>query len=261
MLKNPPPGYTDEVIITEACGPSIREIMTKARIETGNTKLCSFSMDNIKRIGKQIGDAMLHLEKLKIFHLDLKASNVAFSRNFKYEMDTSLTHAIISMSDFDIKVIDYGNSLAHSESGNPEGVKLVQPQNMRASEVFMGGSSLQQKDGCLVLWMPDRPIGSAIGGVLFNSRKGDTQLEIQQSQFEMMIFRMNATISRETLEESKQRGKCSLNFDFLNDYKEVNNNREGNNNQDYLMEFMRDDTDLPLFEFLKFALKFDPAII
>ncbi|UMM44466.1 hypothetical protein L5515_019611 [Caenorhabditis briggsae] len=160
MLKNPPPGYTDEVIITEACGPSIREIMTKARIETGNTKLCSFSMDNIKRIGKQIGDAMLHLEKLKIFHLDLKASNVAFSRNFKYEMDTSLTHAIISMSDFDIKVIDYGNSLAHSESGNPEVVKLVQPQNMRASEVFMGLPYNKKTDvwsyGCLIA-QSDRP--------------------------------------------------------------------------------------------------------
>ncbi|CAO4387844.1 unnamed protein product [Caenorhabditis nigoni] len=249
ILKNPPPGYTDEVIIIEACGPSINEVMKKARRETGNTKLCSFSMDNIKRIGKQIGDAMLHLEELEIFHLDLKTSNVAFTSNFKYELDLNSTRPTITMSDFGIKVIDYGHSLTHSEPGNLEPVKLVQPQNMRAPEVFMGLPYNKKSDvwsfACLICEL-------YIGGVPFNSRGGVTPVELQQSQFELMISRMNASIPIEMLEESKQGGKCHLNFDFLANRKEANN-------QYYLMKFLREDTDLPLFEFLKFALIFDPS--
>ncbi|ULT85228.1 hypothetical protein L3Y34_013771 [Caenorhabditis briggsae] len=46
--------------------------------------------------------------------------------------------------------------------------------------------------------------------------------------------------------------RCQLNFDFLK-------NRQENNNQDLLMNLMREDTDLPLFEFLKFVLIFNPT--
>ncbi|CAP28649.2 Protein CBG08912 [Caenorhabditis briggsae] len=248
-LTNPPPGYTDEVIITEACGPSIRAVMTKARRETGNTKMCSFSMNNIKRIGKQVGDAMLHLEKLKIHHLDLKASNVAFTSNVKYEMDPNLTHPIITINDFEIKVIDYGTSLTHSKPGDPKPVKLVQPQNIRAPEVFMGLPYNEKSDvwsmGCLMAEL-------YIVKLLFRPNHDAPTCEKDQSTFEHMVSRMNPTIPPEMIEESKQRGSCTINFEFLENRKEADN-------QYLLMKLMRDETDSPLFDLLKFILIFDPA--
>ncbi|CAO4387840.1 unnamed protein product [Caenorhabditis nigoni] len=248
-LTNPPPGYTDEILITEACGPSIRDVMKKARRETGNTKMCSFSMDNIKRIGKKIGDAMLHLEKLKLYHHDLKASNVVFTSNVKYEMDPNLTHPIITINDFEIKVIDYGTSLIHSNPGDPKPVKLVQPLNIRAPEVFMGLPYNEKSDvwsmGCLMAEM-------YIVKLLFRPNHNAPECEKDQSQFEHMVSRMNPTIPPEMIEESKQRGICTLNFKFLENHKEADN-------QYSLMKLMREEADSPLFDLLKFMLIFDPA--
>ncbi|PIC21943.1 hypothetical protein B9Z55_026601 [Caenorhabditis nigoni] len=248
-LTNPPPGYTNEVIITEACGPSIKEIMLKARRETGNTAPCSFSMDNIKRIGRKIGEAMLHLEKLKIYHLDLKISNVVFTSNVKYELDMNLTQTIITMSNFDIKVIDYGSSMTHSKPGNPKPVILVQPRNMRAPEVFMSLPHNEKSDvwsmGCLMAEL-------YTGKLLFCSNIMVPDSEKEQVHFETMISIMNASIPIEMIKESKQRGECTLNFNFLNDRKEANN-------QNSLMSLMRKDNDSPLFDLLKFMLVFDPS--
>ncbi|PIC21950.1 hypothetical protein B9Z55_026605 [Caenorhabditis nigoni] len=197
-LTNPPPGYTNEVIITEACGPSIKEIMLKARRETGNTAPCSFSMDNIKRIGRKVGEAMLHLEKLNLYHLDLKTSNVVFTSNVKYELDLNLTQTIITMSDFDIKVIDYGTSLTHSKPGHPKPVMLVQPRNMRAPEVFMSLPHNEKSDvwsmGCLMAEL-------YTGKLLFCSNNIVPDSQKEQSHFETMISIMNTSVPIEMVKD------------------------------------------------------------
>ncbi|ULT85234.1 hypothetical protein L3Y34_013777 [Caenorhabditis briggsae] len=91
-----------------------------------------------------------------------------------------------------------------------------------------------------------------LGKAIFTHQSGASQNEKQQSQFEYMVSTMNATIPEEMIEMSRHGRRCQLNFDFLK-------NRQENNNQDLLMNLMREDTDLPLFEFLKFVLIFNPT--
>ncbi|PIC11518.1 hypothetical protein B9Z55_029038 [Caenorhabditis nigoni] len=78
MLTDSLPGFNGEIIVTEGLGPSLRNVMRRARLDTNRAYYPSFCTDNIKRIGSQIAKAMAHLETLKIFHLDLKAGNVVF---------------------------------------------------------------------------------------------------------------------------------------------------------------------------------------
>ncbi|CAO4387860.1 unnamed protein product [Caenorhabditis nigoni] len=246
-LLNPPLGYTDEVIITDACGPSIKDIMMRARGEISDARLPSFSIDAIKSIGRQIGEGLLHLEQLNIYHLDIKAANVAFMNTVKHEVEANLAQPIITMSDLRIKIIDYGNALSHWIPGFERRHKVVQPQNLRAPEIFMGIPHNEKSDvwsmGCLMGEM-------YLGRVLFIARLGVTQVERQQSQFELMVSRMNATIPEDMLEISRQEG-CDLEFNFLNYHER--------NNQDLLMNLMREQSDLPLFQFLQFVLIFNPA--
>ncbi|CAO4387841.1 unnamed protein product [Caenorhabditis nigoni] len=275
QLINPPPGYADEILITEACGPSIKDIMMRARADIGDAKLPtlpnylhvfgmmrargeigdarspSFSINDIKQIGRQIGEALFHLEKLKIYHLDIKTNNVVFTTDVRYEADPNLTHPIITMSDLQIKIIDYGSSFFHSKPGIPRHPMIVQPQNLRAPEVFMGIPYNEKSDvwsmGCLMGEM-------YIGEPIFTSKLGTTETQKQQSQFEFMVSRMDATIPRELIDLSRQGRRCNLNLSFL-ESREKNNN----NNQDSLMNLLRENTDLPMFEFLKFILIFNPT--
>ncbi|UMM44460.1 hypothetical protein L5515_019606 [Caenorhabditis briggsae] len=248
-LLNPSPGYRDDVFITEACGPSIKDIMMRAKRDIGNVQSPTFSINAIKSIGRQVGEALFHLEKLKIYHLDIKSANVTFMSTVKYDVDTNLAQPSITMNDLQIKLIDYGNSLPHSTPGIPEIYKLVQPQNLRAPEIFMGIPHSEKTDvwsmGCLMGQM-------YLGKLIFMSRTGATQIEIQQSQFELIVNRMNATIPEEMIEMSRQGRKCTLDLNFLT-------NRDGNNHQDFLLNLMRDMSDLPLFEFLLFVLVFNPV--
>ncbi|UMM44458.1 hypothetical protein L5515_019604 [Caenorhabditis briggsae] len=152
------------------------------------------------------------------------------------------------MSELQIKLIDYGNSMSHWEPGTARPM-LAQPQNSRAPEVFMGISFDQKSDvwsmGCLISQL-------YLGKAIFTHQSGASQNEKQQSQFEYMVSTMNATIPEEMIEMSRHGRRCQLNLDFLK-------NRQENNNQDLLMNLMREDTDLPLFEFLKFVLIFNPT--
>ncbi|ULT85235.1 hypothetical protein L3Y34_013778 [Caenorhabditis briggsae] len=137
-LINPPRGCSEDVIITEPCGPSIRDIMTRASMDAGYGQMATFSISDIKQIGRQIGEALFHLEKLQIYHLDIKAANVTFTNtNVKYKVDSNSTIPIITMSELQIKLIDYGNSMSHWAPGTARPM-LAQPQNSRAPEVFMG---------------------------------------------------------------------------------------------------------------------------
>ncbi|ULT85239.1 hypothetical protein L3Y34_013782 [Caenorhabditis briggsae] len=90
-----------------------------------------------------------------------------------------------------------------------------------------------------------------IGKPIFISKIGITETQKQQSQFEFMVSRMNATIPSEMITKSRQGRRCKLNLSFLENRKE--------NNQDSLMNLLREYTDLPMFEFLKFMLIFDPT--
>ncbi|CAO4387837.1 unnamed protein product [Caenorhabditis nigoni] len=247
-LKCPPRGFSEEVIITEACGPSIGDIMIKASMNAGYGQMATFSISDIRQIGRQIGDALFHLEQLKIYHLDIKPDNVAFTSNVTYALDTNLTPPVITLSDLQIKLIDYGNSMSHWAPGTARPM-LAQPQTSRAPEVFMGIPLDEKSDvwsmGCLIGTM-------YMGKPIFTHQNGASQKEKQQSQFEYMVSVMNATIPEEMIEISRQGRRCQLNFDFLK-------NREEANNQDSLMSLMREEVDLPLFQFLKYVLIFDPT--
>ncbi|UMM44459.1 hypothetical protein L5515_019605 [Caenorhabditis briggsae] len=49
-LINPPRGCSEDVIITEPCGPSIRDIMTRASMDAGYGQMATFSISDIKQI-------------------------------------------------------------------------------------------------------------------------------------------------------------------------------------------------------------------
>ncbi|CAO4387857.1 unnamed protein product [Caenorhabditis nigoni] len=248
MLTDPPKGFTGDIIITEGCGPSLRNVMKRARQDTNRTFYPSFCMENIRHIGSQIAKAMSHLETLKIFHLDLKAGNVVFAKpNIQYTLENDDIQPTIKMGDIGVKVIDFGNSASHWEPGEKKKWRRVQPLALRSPEVFMGLPYNEKSDvwslGCLIAEMFS-------GQLIFYSTSGTTEQEMNQSQFELTASRLNHEVPMEMIQASQRGGHCQLDYNFLI--------QRPPNDREQLMNIMREEADIPLYQLLKFMLIIDP---
>ncbi|PIC21947.1 hypothetical protein B9Z55_026604 [Caenorhabditis nigoni] len=248
MLTDSLPGFNGEIIVTEGLGPSLRNVMRRARLDTNRAYYPSFCTDNIKRIGSQIAKAMAHLETLKIFHLDLKAGNVVFVKpDIRYTIEHDDIQPTIQMGDIGIKVIDFGCSASHWEHWENKKWRRVQPPALRSPEVMMGLLYNEKSDvwslGCLIAEM-------FVGQFIFYSTNGNTEQEKNQSQFELTASRLNHAVPMDMIQASQRGGHCELDYNFLNE--------RPPNDRDQLMNIMREEADIPLYKLLKFMLIIDP---
>ncbi|CAO4384311.1 unnamed protein product [Caenorhabditis nigoni] len=240
-LQNPPPFCTARVLMTPACGPSLSDVMTKVKREHPNHEYAVYSLPNIREIGKQVAAGMEHLEKLKIYHLDLKCSNVVFTGSFAYSTKLDANRATIKMSHTDVKVIDYGVAQFHSSSGSRPSFQLAQAPEIRAPELFLGIPYNTKSD----VW--------SMGCMILNMYSGSTPFPIQatqQHQFEQLMSTLQKTVPEKMLEESKREGKCLLNLSFLQTV--VNDKEQGLHKQ------MREESHRKLFNLLDLMFTVDP---
>ncbi|CAO4387854.1 unnamed protein product [Caenorhabditis nigoni] len=250
LLIDPHPGFSGEIYITEECGPSMRDVMRKARQDTNKTRHPSFCVEDIRKIGYQIGKAMAHLERLKIYHLDIKAGHVLFANPYSnYILDLSFTQPIIRMNDIRVKVIDYGCSVSHEEPGEKNEYKLVQPTALRSPEVMMGLPYNAKSD----VWSFACLLGEMFTGkFIFYSTTGTTQQEKLQSQFECTFNRVGELLPMKMIEESQRGGHCTINYNFYTQRRACN--------RDYLLNIYRKEADRPIYLLLEFMLRWDPSI-
>ncbi|ULT81314.1 hypothetical protein L3Y34_011299 [Caenorhabditis briggsae] len=241
-LQNPPSFCTARVLMTQACGPSLSDVMTKVKREQPGCEFAVYSLPNIREIGKQIAAGMEHLEKLKIYHLDLKSSNVVFTESFAYRTELEADRAVIDMSHTDVKVIDYGVAQFHSSSGSRSSFQLAQAPEMRAPELFLGLPYNTKSD----VW--------SMGCMTLKVYSGRTPFPIQttqQNQFELLMSTLQKTVPENMLEESKREGKCLLNLSFLQTI--VNDNEQG------LHKWVREESHRTLFNLLDLMFTVDPS--
>ncbi|PIC21944.1 hypothetical protein B9Z55_026602 [Caenorhabditis nigoni] len=249
LLIDPHPGFSGEIYITEECGPSIRNVMRRARQATNDTRQPSFCLEDTRKIGYQIGRAMAHLERLKIYHLDIQAGHVLFANPYSnYTLDLSFTPPTIKINDIRVKVIDFGCSKSHEEPGEKKEYRLVQPTPFRSPEVFMGLPYNEKSD----VWSMGCLIGQIFTGkFLFYSTSGTTEQEKIQSQFECTFNRLHELLPMKMIEESQRGGHCTLNYDFYTPRRP--------NKRDHLLYIIRKDEDKHIYELLEFMLRWDPS--
>ncbi|UMM44464.1 hypothetical protein L5515_019610 [Caenorhabditis briggsae] len=249
VLINPLPGFSGEVFITEECGPSIRDIMKSARLATNETHYPSFCLENVRQIGCQIGRAMAHLERLKIYYLDLKTDHVVFLKpNNRYRLQRNRIQSTIYMEDIRVKVIDFGCSKSHEEPGEEKEYRLVQPTPLRSPEVFMGLPYNETSD----VWSMGCLLGQMFTGYyIFYPTSGTTEQEKIQSQFECTFNRLSELLPMKMIQESQRGGHCTLNYNFYTQRRAFN--------RDHLLNIIRKDADRPVYELLEFMLRWDPS--
>ncbi|CAO4384588.1 unnamed protein product [Caenorhabditis nigoni] len=248
LLMNPPPTCTPKVFITPACGPSLFDVLDKVDRDLHESQSATFSLTDIRKIGKQVADAMHHLETLEIYHLDLKMDNVVFIKDFAYETESGPNHTVIKMAGTDVKVIDYGNAKFHPQHGEKQVYESVQTLVYRAPEVLLGIPHSVKSDvwsmGCMLIEMYS-------GEEPFMFESGDSKLEEEQSQLKDIIYTLETTVPEKLLEQSKQGGQCRLDLTFLGPFDEFE--AQG------IRKLMRQQQDLPLFQLLDLMFTVDPS--
>ncbi|CAO4387859.1 unnamed protein product [Caenorhabditis nigoni] len=248
ILTNPPDLHKSEVLITPACGPSIDHILSEASLKYTHMTQPRFDMSSIKDIGIQIGMAMRHLERLEIFHLDLKTANIVFRSDVTYEVEQNPVHPVIRMSSTQVKVIDYGNSLNHTYPNFEQPFAIVQSMNVRAPEIMMGIRHTAKSDvwsmACIMTEI-------YTGKDLFTWIQGLDAQQLQQLHFVKIFSLVDGTISQEMIEESQRGGRSSVSLEFLT--------REKDETAHSLMNLMREEEDLELFDLLNFMFIFNPS--
>ncbi|CAO4387861.1 unnamed protein product [Caenorhabditis nigoni] len=248
LLSNPPALHKLEVIVTPACGPSIEHILSEASLKYTHITKPRFDMSSIKSIGGQIAMAMDHLECLGIFHLDLKTANIVFTSDVTYAVEQNPVHPVITMSSLLVKVIDYGNTLPHPINGLDHSFVTVQSLNVRAPEIMMGIRHTAKSDvwsmACIMTEI-------YTGKDLFTRIHGLDAQQLQQLHFVKLVSLFDNNIPQGMIDASQRGGRSSVNLDFLN--------RERDETAHSLMNLMREEEDLELFDLLNFMFVFDPV--
>ncbi|CAO4384597.1 unnamed protein product [Caenorhabditis nigoni] len=248
LLINPPPTCTPKVFITPACGPSLFDVLNKVDRDLHDSQNATFSLTDIRKIGKQVAQAMHHLETLEIYHLDLKMDNVVFIKDFAYETKSGVNHTVIKMAGTDVKVIDYGNAKFHPQHGEKQVYESVQTLVYRAPEVLLGIPHSVKSDvwsmGCMLIEMYS-------GEEPFMFESGDSKLEEEQSQLKDIIYTLETTVPEKLLEQSKRGGQCRLDLSFLGPFEEFEAHG--------IRKLMRQQEDLQLFHLLELMFAVDPS--
>ncbi|CAO4384680.1 unnamed protein product [Caenorhabditis nigoni] len=247
-LINPPPTCTPKVFITPACGPSLFDVLDKVERYLHSSQSATFSLTDIRKIGKQVAEAMHHLETLEIYHLDLKIDNIVFTEDFAYKTKTGPKHTVIKMAGTDVKVIDYGNAKFHPPHGEKQVYKKVQTLVFRAPEVLLGIPHSVKTDvwsmGCMLMQL-------YTGEEPFVYQSGTSTLEEEQSQFKDIIYTLQTTVPKALLEQSKLGRKCRLDLTFLEHFKPEE--------EKGIRKMMRQQEDIQLFQLFDLLFTLDPS--
>lgn len=117
FMKERQRGFTGVVITTSGTLFSIRSVLKRAR-KAERVKTSVFIPASIKSIGKQIVSGMIHLEKLKVYHLNISSSNIFFAEDNRFslgEIDNNFLS--IEMINDHIKIGDFEYSRFHPKPG------------------------------------------------------------------------------------------------------------------------------------------------
>lgn len=140
-LQVPPKHCTEHVIVTNALGPSVLDVVNTAeKLLNNEDQGCTFPTADIRSIGRQVVAAMAHLDTVVgVYHLDLKPENIYFVGNGAFSIERLPSrHAQIKMHDTMVQLGDFGCSKFHKHSEADVKPTMVQTQNYRAPEVFLG---------------------------------------------------------------------------------------------------------------------------
>lgn len=178
-MASVPEGYLRIAILMELRGKSLFSVMDSTKSEVPNKEI-SFPIATIREIGAQILSAMKKLEKMEIVHLDLKPENICFTSTCTFTTEIRKDVCYISPSEeLNVCIIDFGNA----RKSNQEDLKsseVVQTQNYRAPEIFMGLPFSTRSDvwsfGCILSEL-------YTGELLFY---GNDEHDTEQLQFELM---------------------------------------------------------------------------
>lgn len=174
-----PNGFLKIAISFELKGRSVFEVMdsTKGKMPAGSE--ISFEINAIRVMGKQLLEAMEKLESVKIVHLDLKPENICFSSSCTFKTTVTGNVCFIQPSIFHVCVVDFGNARTIRQDKPPK-YALVQTQNYRAPEIFLGLPFSVKSDiwsfGCILSEL-------YTGDLLFY---GNSKSDTEELQFELM---------------------------------------------------------------------------
>lgn len=127
-------------ILMDVCGPSLFKVISDVK-EKHKGGYVTFPCSHIKNIGLQLAVALDQLEKLGVYHLDVKPENIYFSNiDVKVNVEAAEEHGtVIRMSDLNIRIGDFGCSKFHDQTRSSlKKLTTKQTQNYRSPEIIMG---------------------------------------------------------------------------------------------------------------------------
>ncbi|PIC19791.1 hypothetical protein B9Z55_025203 [Caenorhabditis nigoni] len=138
-LSNLSKRYFRTQLLGQTLGDAIDS--TKKRYLPAESKM-SLCMRQVQEIGRQIISAMLHLNSLNIYYLDLKPENIAFVEEVnRISIDNSSERLRYAFQDTRIKLFDFGVCRFEEVGGF-----VVQTYDYRAPEMFIGHTFSQKTD-------------------------------------------------------------------------------------------------------------------
>ncbi|EFP11924.1 hypothetical protein CRE_21047 [Caenorhabditis remanei] len=144
---------------------------------------------------------MCHLDVIGVFHLDLKPENIYFVDDGKFELTPLPSrHLSIVLRDTRIQIGDFGCSKFHPEDGAEPTPKLVQTQNYRSPEVFIGLPYSIKSD----VWSFGAVMSEMYTGELLFY--GSEDEHSAATQFQMMQDIVGQYMTREMWKEAKRLG-------------------------------------------------------
>ncbi|CAC35832.2 Protein kinase domain-containing protein [Caenorhabditis elegans] len=251
-MASVPEGYLRIAILMELRGKSLFSVMDSTKSEVPNKEI-SFPIATIREIGAQILSAMKKLEKMEIVHLDLKPENICFTSTCTFTTEIRKDVCYISPSEeLNVCIIDFGNA----RKSNQEDLKsseVVQTQNYRAPEIFMGLPFSTRSDvwsfGCILSEL-------YTGELLFY---GNDEHDTEQLQFELMQLILQQAPSYLMMRKAAENKKKMICIDG-----NVYMKKRAKSSFDpplplYKQRRRNDRAAIPLFELLERILIFDPT--
>ncbi|CAP37525.2 Protein CBG20530 [Caenorhabditis briggsae] len=213
----------------------------------------TFPIPQIRDIGRQMVSALAHLDILGIYHLDIKPENVYFVENGAFDIRYLRNrHLAIEMKDTKIQIGDFGCSKFHKEFESDVKPTVVQTQNYRAPEVFIGLPYSTKSD----VWSFGALMAEMYTGMLLFYGTDDESSEA--TQFEMMQRVVGQFVNRAMFRKALLHGSDHVRKDngiLQRTAKKFEPTVPLHMN---LKKF--DFEAIPLFEMLKYVLILDPEL-
>ncbi|UMM38131.1 hypothetical protein L5515_009672 [Caenorhabditis briggsae] len=253
-VLNPPPFCTGNVLFTNCLGPSLLDVIAKAEAyQRPDTLGSTFPIPQIRDIGRQMVSALAHLDILGIYHLDIKPENVYFVENGAFDIRYLRNkHLAIEMKDTKIQIGDFGCSKFHKEFESDVKPTVVQTQNYRAPEVFIGLPYSTKSD----VWSFGALMAEMYTGMLLFYGTDDESSEA--TQFEMMQRVVGQFVNRAMFRKALLHGSDHVRKDNGILQRTA---KKFEPTVPLHMNLKKFDVEaIPLFEMLKYVLILDPEL-